>query len=188
ETVTTINYQLHWPYLDRPSNSTFLPHQLALCRCRRQDGEHIYTRYHCPGPLVTFTKKGRKLWILAQPAEQFNVLRPATHGELQHIPSAGIIRVNKLIYDEAVPILYRQRNFLFLTGPSPRGRYQAYAAQKWLAQRTPLARAQITDVSLICQSFEEDCRDQDALRAYADFSRFILSDLPHCQTLHFVRW
>ena len=45
-----------------------------------------------------------------------------------------------MVYQEAVPILYRGRNFLFLTGPCPRGRYQAYATQMFLSRLTPLVR------------------------------------------------
>ena len=193
--VTTINYNLEWPFLENPRNTTFTPHQLDLCRCPQQlrssnsrTEDHIYTRYICQGPHIRFTPKGEDLWLLEVPYGLFNILRPASNHELQRRPSAAIVLVNKLIYQEAIPFLYRNRNFLFLTGPCPRGRYQAYATQKWLSRLSPFARQQVTNLSLICQVYEEDCRDRDTLRAYALLSRYIHGNAPRCRTLCLNYW
>ncbi|KAF2263502.1 hypothetical protein CC78DRAFT_270936 [Lojkania enalia] len=156
-----INYTLMWPHLESPSNSTFTLHQLDMCNCPQQKQSHIYTRYVCQGPDVQYARKENDLWLLCEPWGQFNILRPASREELRRRPSASIVRVN---------------------------RYQAYATQKWLSRLSHLAQTNITNLSLICDVFEEDCRDLDALRSYASFSRFILGNLPRCRTLHTIHW
>ncbi|KAF2730449.1 hypothetical protein EJ04DRAFT_401938, partial [Polyplosphaeria fusca] len=188
EGVTAINYTLRWQYLENASTSTFLPYQLDRCRCPKVEGIHIYTRYLCNGPEVRFASKRKNTWVLQKPGVQFNILRPASQRELRQRPAASILRVNKLVYEEAVSYLYQGRSFLFLTGPSPRGRYQAYATLQWLNQRSKLARSHIKSLTLICQSFEEDCRDADASRSFASLSHFILSDLPNFQHLQMIGW
>lgn len=196
ENVTTINYDLTWPYLDHPSSTTFTPHQLDHCRCppgqdsgsRSAIEEHIYTRYTCQGPNIRFCSKGEPLWILQQSGPAFNILRPASLEELQRRPEAGIIRVNKLIYTETISLLYRGRNFLLLTGICSRGRYQAHATHEWMSRLAPLARSHITSLSLLCQSNEEDCRDMNALKSYSTLARFILEELPRYRSLCLNVW
>jgi hypothetical protein len=186
--VTTINYTLEWPHLESASSSTFLPYSLDRCQCQRAREDHIYTRYICDGPIVRFASKKETAWVLYKPGPQFNILRPASSEELQHRPSASILRTSKLIYEEAVSFLYQWRSFLFLSGPSPRGRYQAYATLTWLGQLTKLARAHVNSIALICQNFEEDCRNTDVARSYARLSQFVISELPLFRSLQVVGW
>ncbi|KAF2175604.1 hypothetical protein K469DRAFT_66085 [Zopfia rhizophila CBS 207.26] len=193
--ITTINYDLAWPYLQNPTSTTFTYHQLDMCSCpgpasqgsTGKHGDHIYTRYVCEGPEVQIVPKNKPLWVLQQPNGPLNILRPATKKELDRRPSANIVRANKLIYREATPLLYRGRKFRFLTGHCPRGRYQAYATQTLLSRMSTFTQEQITDLSLIYQQHEEDCRWQDVKKAYVSLARFILSNLPHCRTLHILK-
>lgn len=198
EAVTTINYNLEWPLLDHPSSSTFTAHQLDICRCTHQqpdhtisatqENEHIYKRYLCQGPEVRISSRSQPLWILSQPGQSFNVLRPASNAELRRRPSAGIVHVNKLLYRETIPLLYGGRNFLLLTGICSRGRYQAYATQTWLSQLSSFARSHITALSLIVQKNEEDCRDADADKAFLFLSMFIVEKLPHFRNMCLNFW
>ena len=130
EDVMTINYALEWPFLENPRNSTFTAHQLDHCRCPQQPfrttnaptTDHIYARYECHGPNVRFAPRSEEWWLLTAPNGPFNILRPASRAERAARPSAGIVLASKQTYQEALPFLYRDRNFLFLTGPCPRGR------------------------------------------------------------------
>ena len=152
EDVTTINYTLNWNWFENPSNTTFTGlQQIDLCRCPQQHyrthntatEDHIYERYKCHGPKVRFKSAREDLWVLSAGytrSGQINFLRPATEMELEWRPCGNILSTCRMVYQEAVPILYRGRNFLFLTGPCPRGRYQAYATQMFLSRLTPLVR------------------------------------------------
>jgi hypothetical protein len=194
--ITTINYTLEWPFLQNPRNSTFTPHSLDVCCCAGQQPrshniqtkDHVYTRYICQGPEVRFTPKAGELWVLEEPNVLFNILRPASYEERKRRPGAGIILVNKQCYEEALSFLYSGTNFLFLTGPCPRGRYQAYATQKWLERLSPFARGCITDLSLICQTWEEDCQNSNAVRAYTELSRYISSNVPNLRNMCLNHW
>ncbi|KAF1946474.1 hypothetical protein EJ02DRAFT_336150 [Clathrospora elynae] len=175
--ITTINYTLSWPHLENPSNTTFAGQtQIDICRCPRpdlppQDAKepgHIYTRYICEGPEVHFEPPGEELWVLQAPHGPINMLRPATREERER---------RKGIHDDAEPTVYEGRNFLFLTGPCPRGRYQAYATQKWLESLQTTARAQISQLSLLVQPYEEDASDEISRRVYADLAAYILQHL-----------
>ncbi|KAF2707349.1 hypothetical protein K504DRAFT_343123, partial [Pleomassaria siparia CBS 279.74] len=186
EDAVTINYSLEWPFLDNPRNNTFTAHHLDRCHCPQQQPrlgnvqtkDHIYSRYVCQGPNVCFTPKHGDLWLLQKPNGPFNILRPASDEERQRRASTSIIFVSKLLYQEAIPLLYRDRNFLFLSGPCPRGRYQAYATQTWLSRLSSSARKGITTLSLINQVWEEDCQASNALRAYASLALYILEKVP----------
>ncbi|KAF2278538.1 uncharacterized protein EI97DRAFT_431764 [Westerdykella ornata] len=202
EETTTIVYDLKFPYLQHPSSTTFTPHQLDICTCplqplHQQDAEnpsppgcndHIYSRYICCGPEVIVRPGTHTAWVLQQAGPAFNVLRPATDEELQRRPHAGIVLVNKAIYSETLPVLYRNRNFLLLTGICSRGRYQAYATQTWLSGLSPLARSNVTSLTLLCHSNEEDCRDEDAQLSYTDFARFCLDEVTSLQRLRLKVW
>ncbi|KAF2008203.1 hypothetical protein P154DRAFT_400411, partial [Amniculicola lignicola CBS 123094] len=189
--VTTINYKLEWPNLETPSDTTFTPHQLDRCQCSGypeakdadEDSWHVYTRYRCEPPKVHISARNEKLWLLQETCGVFNILRPASKRERRSQPRASFLRVSKLIYEEATPLLYRDRNFIFLSGPCPRGRYQAYASEAWLSRLSPLVQSHITDLTLIRQHFEEDCRDDDAQIVYESLSRFILEYFPGFRTL-----
>jgi hypothetical protein len=193
--ITTINYNLDWPFLDHPSSSTFTTHQLDICRCPQETrthnsrtNDHYYRRYKCYGPNVRFTPRSGSHWLLTSPGPAFNVLHPASVEELQTQPEAGIIFANRQIYHESLPFLYRDRNFLLLTGICSRGRYQAYVTEKWLSRLNPLARSHITAVSLLCQTYEEDCRTEDASQAYAFLSQYIVVHLPRCVNVCLNAW
>lgn len=190
EDITTINYGLEWPFLDHPSSTTFTPHQLDHCRCPQgprdaniQTQDHIYTRYLCHGPEVRFTRGAQQRWVLEQPGTAFNILRPERQEERIRRPDIGILLVNKLVYIEVCPLIYRHRNFLCITSICSRGRYQAFATQRWLSLRSPFARSQITTISLLCQENEEDCRVSATRLAYLQLAQFILNFLPRFHTL-----
>ncbi|KAJ8109007.1 hypothetical protein OPT61_g7770 [Boeremia exigua] len=179
--VTTINYTLSWPYLDNPSNTTFAGQpQIDPCTCPRADSEsqgnhHIYTRYKCVGPEVHFPSE--ELWVLQAAHGQFNILRPASDAELAARPSVAILQTAKQIHDEALPFLYRERDFFLTTGPCPRGRYQAYTTLQWLKQLTQEARANVEVLTLLVQPYEEDCDVADVEEAYAELGTYIREHL-----------
>jgi hypothetical protein len=186
--ITTINYTLEWIYLENPSNTTFVGQtQIDICRCPRPDLSpqddkepgHIYIRYKCMGPEVCFKTIEEELWVLQAPHGPINMLRPATMEERER---------RKEIHDDADPTAYAGGNFLFLTGPCPRGRYQAYATQKWLESLSDLARQHVSHLSLLIQPYEEDSSDEHAKRAYADLAEYILHHLPVFKRLSLNIW
>lgn len=216
EDVTTINYTLEWPYLENPSNTTFAgPTQIDLCSCPHntnsqdesekgsdssedslegadeggdQHRSHIYTRYRCLGPEVLFKSPKEGLWVLEAAHGQFNILRPAAEDELADRPSAAILRVCAQIYHEALPFLYRDRDFFFLTGPCPRGRYQAYATLEWLKGLNTAACANVEVLSLLVQPYEEDCNIAGVEEAYAELGLYIRDRLPAFKWLCLDVW
>src|SRR5690242_21554064 len=116
--VTTINHRLSWPHLDSPSNTTWAgPTQIDFCTCqaanldRIEKDPHIYTRYKCLGPDVHFTPPREGLWVLEAAHGQINILRPASDKERQDRPSIAILQSSKQVYNEALPFLYRERDF-----------------------------------------------------------------------------
>ncbi|KAJ4365801.1 hypothetical protein N0V83_008422 [Neocucurbitaria cava] len=186
--ITTINYTLEWPYLENPSNTTFAgPTQIDICRCPRPDlpkqheqkPGHIYTRYQCCGPKVRFHSPEEELWVLQAPHGPINMLRPATREEIER-------RLE--IHSQAEPAAYAGRNFLFLTGPCPRGRYQAYAALQFLKSLSPEMRKYIVCLSLLIQPYEEDCSDELSKQAYANLADYILHHLSSFRTLYLNIW
>ncbi|KAF2242045.1 hypothetical protein BU26DRAFT_164254 [Trematosphaeria pertusa] len=200
--VTTINYTLEWPWLEHPSNTTFAGiQQIDLCRCPREHHprthnvrteDHIYVRYKCVGPEVRFKSSREDLWVLS-PASYanpgpINFLRPASQEELGRRPHASVLATCKMVYREAVPLLYRGRNFLFLSGPCPRGRYQAYATQAFFSRLSHFAREHVTMFSLIAQPHEEDCSAKDVVLAYANLANFAQHYLPSFETLCLNLW
>lgn len=200
EEETVINYTLKWNWLDNPSNTTFagVP-QIDLCRCPRQKPrttniktkDHMYTRYKCHGPEVNFKSGREDLWVPSQAyanSGQINFLRPARDQELSRRPNGNILSTSKKIYEEALPMLYRRRNFLFITGPCPRGRYQAYATQRFFAGLSLFARVHITGCSLTILPHEEDCQVEDVARAYGDLAEWVQHNLPSFQTLALKLW
>jgi len=191
EDFTTINYDLEWPHLQNPSSLTFTYFKADICLCPRgrsseSGGEHMYTRYNCEGPRVKVKPKSSPLWILERPNGPLTILRPATQTELARRPAANIARVNKQLYHESIPLLYRGRRFRFLTAPCPRGRYQAYATETILSRMGDIVLSHITHLSLICQDYEEDWHWKDAMGSYTSFCNFILKKLPSFQTLHLL--
>lgn len=200
DSETVINYALRWNWLENPSNTTFggVP-QIDLCRCPRQKPrtgnsktkDHMYTRYKCHGPEVKFKNGREDLWVPSQAyanSGPINFLRPAREEELSRRPNANITRTCKAIYKEALPILYRGRNFLFVTGPCPRGRYQAYAAQKFFARLSIIARAHITACSLTILPHEEDCRKEDVIPSYGHLGAWVQGNLPSFEMLGIKLW
>jgi hypothetical protein len=156
---TSLRFVLDWPYLDNPSNNIFAGQtQIDVCTCPHEDvndedeehGSHVYTRYRCLGPETRFKPLREGLWILQEARGLINILRPAAK-ELNDRPLATIIRVCKQVHDEALPFLYRDRGFFFLTGLCPRRRYQAYATLQWLKQLNPKARQCVQIISLLVQ-------------------------------------
>ncbi|OAL46081.1 hypothetical protein IQ07DRAFT_518627, partial [Pyrenochaeta sp. DS3sAY3a] len=187
--ITTINYTLEWPHLENPTNTTFAgAAQIDICRCS-QDGSqpatsasepgHIYTRYQCAGPEVHFTSADDQLWVLQAPHGPINMLRPALHEERQR---------RKEIHDGADPATYAGRNFLFLTGPCPRGRYQAYATLQFFKSLNPSARQRVTHLSLLLQPYEEDCVDMTSIQSYEELASYIIQFLPNFQVLCLNIW
>jgi hypothetical protein len=180
--VTTINYSLSWPYLENPSNTTFAgPTQIDVCKCgpKNTDLGHLYTRYHCSLPTFQLTSPQEPLWVLQAPLGQVNLLRPANDEEIQR---------RREITQTAEPNAYAGKNFLLLSGPCPRGRYQAYATLHFLRSLPPLARENVEYLSLLIQPYEEDCSDDQGGRAYVDLARYILEKVPAFKTLYLNVW
>lgn len=180
--VTTINYTLGWPHLENPSNTTFAgAPQIDICRCgpNNVDLGHVYTRYRCPRPEISFATADEELWVLQVPLGQVNLLRPANSEELQR---------RREIHDAAEPTAYAGKNFLLLSGPCPRGRYQAYATLRYLESLSPAARQNIEHLSLLVQPYEEDCSDDQGGRAYLDLAHYIVERLPAFKTLCLNIW
>jgi hypothetical protein len=180
--VTTINYSLSWPYLENPSNTTFAGIiQIDICKCgsKNTDLGHLYTRHRCSRPTVSFTSPQEPLWVLQAPLGQVNLLRPANNEEIQR---------RQEITHTAQPNAYAGKNFLLLTGPCPRGRYQAYATLQFLRSLPPLARENVEYLSLLIQPYEEDCSDDQGGRAYVDLARYILEEVPSFKTLYLNIW
>ncbi|KAF1843972.1 uncharacterized protein K460DRAFT_290862 [Cucurbitaria berberidis CBS 394.84] len=186
--ITTINYTLEWPYLENPSNTTFAgPTQIDRCRCpsstlpQQKDKEsgHIYTRYECVGPEVRFHPPEEKLWVLQAPHGPINMLRPATRAETER---------REAIHNEAEPTVYAGKNFLFLTGPCPRGRYQAYATLQFLKSLSSEARKNFDCLSLLIQPYEEDCSNDFSQKSYAELADYIVHHMSGFRTLCLNIW
>ncbi|KAF1839619.1 hypothetical protein BDW02DRAFT_2664 [Decorospora gaudefroyi] len=186
--IVTINYTLEWPYLENPSNTTFVGQtQIDICRCPRSDlpaqdhkePGHIYTRYQCLGPEVRFKSVEEELWVLQTPYGPINMLRPATNEERE--------RRNE-VHMNAEPSAYADKSFLFLTGPCPRGRYQAFATLKWLENLPSAARTYISSLSLLIQPYEEDCSLDASDRAHAELAEYIVQHLPNFRKLCLNFW
>ncbi|KAL6171869.1 hypothetical protein ACJQWK_02867 [Exserohilum turcicum] len=184
DNVTTINYALDWPHLENPSNTTFAGQsQIDICRCPRADLSpqkasepgHIYTRFRCVGPAVHFKTADDLLWVLDAPRGPLNMLRPATSDEHNR---------RRRIHDAADPAAYQDATFLFLTGPCPRGRYQAYATRTWLQSLSPLARGHVSSLCLLIQPYEEDGSDDATRRAYAHLADYIVHTVPALKALY----
>ncbi|KAG9192377.1 hypothetical protein G6011_11111 [Alternaria panax] len=107
------------------------------------------------------------------------MLRPATKEEKKRRDE---------LHDDAEPTAYESRNFLFLTGPCPRGRYQAYATHRWLESISVSARQHVSCLSLLVQPYEEDASDAATRRAYSELSEYILRYLPRFKTLCLNIW
>ncbi|KAF2026729.1 hypothetical protein EK21DRAFT_73592 [Setomelanomma holmii] len=180
--VTTINYTLSWPHLERPSNTTFVgATQIDICRCGTNniDLGHVYTRYRCRRPDVRFAPASEDLWVLQRPLGQINLLRPATEDELQR---------RSEIEGAVDPEVYASKTFLLLSGPCPRGRYQAYVTLRFLQSLHWSRRQHVESLSLLIQPYEEDCSDDQGGRAYVDLARYIIEELPAFQTLYLNIW
>lgn len=180
--VTTINYTLEWPHLENPSNSTFVGStQIDICRCgpNNTDLGHVYTRHRCPHPEVRFATSNDELWVLQAPLWHVNLLRPATTEEAQR---------REEVDEDAAPSAYAGKNFLLLTGPCPRGRYQAYATLQFLKTISPRARQNVEYLSILIQPYEEDCSDDQGGRAYVELARFILEELSAFRKLYLHVW
>jgi len=182
EDVTTINYSLEWPHLENPSNTTFAgPTQIDICRCGTSNTDlgHIYTRYSCLGPTLSFASPEDELWVLQTPLGQINLLRPATDEELQRRREVG---------EAAEPGAYAGKNLLLLSGPCPRGRYQAHATLQYLRSISSDARQHFEHLSLLIQPYEEDCRNDQGGQAYVALARYIVEELPAFKSLHLHIW
>lgn len=186
--LTTINYTLSWPHLENPSNTTFVDStQIDICRCRRLDlpqqtdeeAGHIYKRYQCAAPEVSFISPDKALWVLEVPHGPINMLRPATSEERERY---------KQIHDNAEPAAYIDRNFLLLSGPCPRGRYQAYATLCFLRSLSPVVQQQVSCLTLLLQPYEEDCSDEASIQSYGELAEFIVQHLRGFKKLHLNFW
>lgn len=186
--IATINYTLSWPHLENPSNTTFVGStQIDICRCPRSDlpqenseePGHIYTRYKCVGPEVTFTPPEKELWVLQAPHGPLNMLRPATEEERERC---------RQIHDDTDPTTYSKFNLLFLSGPCPRGRYQAYATLHFLKSLQPAAQQRVSELSLLLQPYEEDCSEHITAQMYGELAEFIIQKLPGFKKLHLSFW
>lgn len=182
--VTTINYALDWPHLETPSNTTFAGlTQIDICHCPRTDLSprddtepgHMYTRFECEGPNIRFRAEQEDLWVLEAPHGPINMLRPATEEEKVR---------RRDLHNDTDPAVYEGRKLLFLTGPCPRGRYQAYATQRWLQTLTPEARKHVSYLCILVQPYEEDCSDEATRLAYAEITEYLTQHVPALQKLY----
>jgi hypothetical protein len=139
----------------------------------------MYTRYSCSDPVVSFASPEDELWVLQTPLGQINLLRPATNEELQRRREVG---------EGAKPSVYAGKNFLLLSGPCPRGRYQAHATLQYLRSLSSDARQHVENLTMLIQPYEEDCRDDQGGRAYAALARYIIAELPAFKSLHLNIW
>ncbi|KAF2641262.1 hypothetical protein P280DRAFT_398328, partial [Massarina eburnea CBS 473.64] len=198
ETTTYINYSLDWPWFENPSNTTFNgTYQLDLCRCpqnpqkprtsNRETEDHIYSRFKCYGPEVRFKSAREDLWVPGDAygsSGQINFPRPGLRWEVGDEPASGLLMTCRQVYHEAVGSLYRGRNLCFLTGPCPRGRYQAYATQHFLTRLSSSARSHVTALSIIALPYEEDANPKDVVAAYMDLAIYIRQNLSAFETLN----
>ena len=123
--------------------------------------------------------------MLVRPAGPFNFLRPAEAAEKRaQRPGLQVARTCKAVCDEVLPYLYRGRSFLLLTGPCPRGRYQAYATRVWLQRLSRVARQSVGALAVICQKYEEDCDLSGAVRAYRELGEYVVDRLPGLEVLN----
>ncbi|KAH9879907.1 hypothetical protein J1614_001931 [Plenodomus biglobosus] len=170
--ITTINYTLSWPHLDNPTDTTFTSSPFDLCNCPRPDVPpgHIYTRYTCSAPTIHFVPPApQRLWVLQTPQTPFNILRPATQPELTQ--RAQLHNTPNL-------------NLLLLTGPSPRGRYQAHATLLFLQSLPSTTIVAITSITLLAQPFEEDSSHAACRPIFTDLAVHIRNHLPAFRTLY----
>jgi hypothetical protein len=107
------------------------------------------------------------------------LLRPATEDEIQR---------RKDLEGAVEPSVFAGKNLLLLSGPCPRGRYQAYATQRFLQSLHVSRRHHIESLSLLIQPYEEDCSDDQGGRAYIDLARYIIEELPAFKTLCLNIW
>lgn len=186
--ITTINYTLSWPHLENPSNTTFAGStQIDICRCPRSDLQqqteeepgHIYTRYECVGPTICFNSPDDELWVLQASHGPLNMLRPATTDERQR---------RQELHNGAEATAYSNHNFLFLSGPCPRGRYQACATLEFLKSLESIAREQVSQLTLLLQPFEEDCSVEASRKSYENLVEYIVLHLPSFRELHLNVW
>ena len=182
--VTSINYALDWPHLEDPSNTTFAGlTQIDICHCPRTDlppqeetePGHIYTRFRCETPNVRFKTEQEDLWVLEAPHGPINMLRPATEEEQAR---------RRDLQNDTDPAVYQGRKLLFLTGPCPRGRYQAFATQRWLETLRPEAQKHVSCLCILIQPYEEDCSDEATRLAYLEFTKYLVQHVPALQTLY----
>lgn len=186
--ITTLNYTLSWPYLENPSNTTFAgPTQIDICRCPRadlplpsdDDPGHIYTRYRCKGPEVGFRTLEEGLWVLETPRGFLNMLRPASPAECQR---------RREISNVDDPAVYANHRLLLLTGPCPRGRYQAHATLCFLQSLSPATREHVSHLSILVQPYEEDCVGHNSKQAFMQLADYILQSLPNFKALQLFIW
>ena len=194
--LTTINYDLEWRHLENPSNTTFSGlAQVDICRCSRRQSRpelkarwpedkseepgHFYTRYQCSGPEVRFKSVDDDLWVLKSPHGPINMLQPAGQADIKR---------RREIHEGAEPSAYAGKNIILLTGPCPRGRYQAYATLQYLKSLDLEARRNLEYVSLLIQPYEEDWAHESAEKSYCELTEYIFQNLPNFKALHLNVW
>ncbi|KAF2851117.1 hypothetical protein T440DRAFT_423219, partial [Plenodomus tracheiphilus IPT5] len=191
--ITTVNYTLSWTHLDNPSDTTFTTSHFDLCNCphfneqQPQQQDHIYTRYTCSPPIITFPPPTDQQWVLQTPQIPFNILRPATQAEQTRRQQLdlGDTELQHALDPQPQP---QPQTILLLTGPSPRGRYQSQATLLYL-QTLPLHTLQtISSLTLLAQPYEEDVNPSSCTPAFTQLANYIVHSLSAFKTLYLCAW
>ncbi|KAF2501640.1 hypothetical protein BU16DRAFT_522572 [Lophium mytilinum] len=178
--LTSINYTTHWPHINFQGVKKV--DEDARCNCPRPDrnGEHAYLRYTCPGPEFRLSTR-KRLDISGPPRGPSMSIRNSTPAELASSrPGASILRVSRLIYNEAFQFLYKGRTFHVLDGASSGhglGRYQCYATVAWLNMLAKEARARVEGIKILLAPYEQDCELKNGRRSCAELCQYALTNL-----------
>ncbi len=128
---------------------------------------------------MRFKSANDGLWVLKSPHGPINMLQPAGKEDLER---------RREIHEGAEPTAYAGKNIILLTGPCPRGRYQAYATLHYLKFLKPEVRKNLEYISLLIQPYEEDWTDKSAKKSYDELAEYILHNLPSFKALHLNVW
>ncbi|KAF2815520.1 uncharacterized protein BDZ99DRAFT_459371 [Mytilinidion resinicola] len=182
--LTSINYTTDWPYID--FKGVVKVEEDAMCSCPRPDrnGEHAYMRYTCPGPEVRLSTS-KRLDVSGAPRGPSMSIRKPTPAELASSrPGTSILRVSRLIYNEAFQYLYKGRTFHVLDGASSGhglGRYQCYATVAWLNMLSQEARARVEGIKILLAPYEQDCVLKVGRRSSAELCQYVITNLERLQ-------
>ncbi|XTI89735.1 hypothetical protein V2W45_595767 [Cenococcum geophilum] len=168
---TTIRYTLCWTYMDIRRNSL---KRICLCPGRDDGRPHNYLRRRCNGPHVRFL--GRK--------EFRNIDESKVDAYLHAItPGNDILRVSQRTHAEALPILYRSRNFKFCGGEYF-GADSLYSIAFFISSLSQYAKPHLQELTISFKFYWYDETPHRYRRSFADFCDLISSELKGLQKLN----